>query len=441
MRWSHGGGRLTRGRVLRYGVGLAAGALAACAGPSEPAGQPAGAPSRQPVTLRLNYRTEPWIVDRAKAFAEANPPLTVDLVADSGYEKLLVLAAAGDLGDVYWASTGQGSYFELAGTGHALTLDEVIKRDKYDLKQFYPHALEQARLDGKQYGMPEGIHPGGCVLYYNATLFEQAGVATPTPEWGLEDLVGAARRLTAPGQWGLVFADPIYARLASWVRTWGAELLDPPTFGKTVALDRPKALQAWQWLYDLPHRHRVAPVRGVDKAAFTDGNVAMLYGEFHLNAAPTNAMRRQIGDRFRLDATLVPKGPDGRRGTHAHVNMWSTNVDTRHPDEAWLLQKWYADKDSAMARGEDTNSPGSRLDAWNDPHFTSRPMYLPFKKVVEDGPGPMAMPWNFQMVEIDALTQRTFEPFWTGQEGPQQVIATARGVYQQLLDRPRPGHR
>jgi hypothetical protein len=76
-------------------------------------------------------------------------------------------------------------------------------------------------------------------------------------------------------------------------------------------------------------------VRGVDKAAFTDGNVAMLSGEFHLNAAPTNAMRRQI----------------------------------------------------------------------------------------------------------DALTQRKFEPFWTGQEGPQQVIATARGLYQQLLDRPRPGHK
>ena len=418
-----------------------AGLLSAACGQTGREAPPASAAVRAPVTLRLNYRTEQWIVDRAKAFTDANPSITIDLVANSGYEKLIVLAAAGDLGDVYWASTGQGSYFELAGTGHAMELDATIKRDKYDLKQFYPHALEQARLDGKQYGMPEGIHPGGCALYFNQSLFEQAGVKPPSLDWTVDDFVAAARQLTRPNQWGTVFADPIYARLASWLRTWGAEWMDPPTFGKKAVFDSQKGVQAWQWLWDLPHRHRVAPVKGVDKASFTDGNVAMLFGEFHLNAAPTNAMRKSIADKFKLDATLVPKGPGGKRGTHAHVNMWSTHVRTTHPDEAWLLQKWYANKDSATARGEDTNSPGSRIDAWNDPYFTSRPMYQVFKKVVEDGPGPMAMPWNFQMVEIDTLTQKSFEPFWTGQQSPQQLVAAVKGEYQQLLDRPRPAKR
>ena len=36
-------------------------------------------------------------------------------------------------------------------------------------------------------------------------------------------------------------------------------------------------MQAWQWLWDLPHKHRVAPIRGQEKASFTDGNVAMLF--------------------------------------------------------------------------------------------------------------------------------------------------------------------
>jgi ABC-type glycerol-3-phosphate transport system substrate-binding protein len=342
------------------------------------------------------------------------------------------------LGDVYWASTGQGSYFELAGTGHAMQLDQVIKNDKFDLRQFYPHAMDQAKLDGKIYGLPEGIHPGGVALYFNVTLFEQAGIKPPSLDWTVDDFVAAARRLTGPGQWGAVLAQPIYARLASWLRTWGADFLDPPTFGKKVMIDTPRAIQAWQWLYDLHHRHRVAPIKGVDRASFTDGNVGMLYGEFHLNAAPTNSMRRSIGDKFKLDATLVPKGPGGKRGSHAHVNMWSVYTRTKNPDDAWRLMKWYANKDSAMARGEDTNSPGSRLDAWNDPYFTSRPMYTIFKKVVEEGPGPMAMPWNLQMVEIDQLSQRVLDPLWTGTQAPQQLIAAVKGEYQQLLDRPRP---
>ena len=432
--------RTRRALGAHAALALGAGGVLACGAAQER--QPADAPAKGPVTLRLNYRNEPWIVERAKAFTAANPSVTVDLAADSGYEKLLVLAAAGDLGDVYWASTGQGSYFELAGPGHAMELDATIKRDRYDLKQFFPQAIEQTKLDGKQYGMPEGIHPGGCALYFNASLFEQAGVKPPTADWTVDDFVSAARQLTRPGHWGVVFADPIYARLAAWLRTWGGEWLDPPTFGKKVAFDTPRALQAWQWLWDLPHRHRVAPIRGQDKASFTDGNVAMLFGEFHLNAAPTNSMRRAIGDKFKLDATLVPKGPassGGRRGSHAHVNMWSTYARTKHPDEAWQLQKWYANKDSAMARGEDTNSPGSRLDAWNDPYFTARPMYPVFKKLVEDGPGPMAMPWNLQMVAIDTTTQKLFDPFWKGEQGPQQLIAAVKGDYQQLLDRPRPG--
>jgi ABC-type glycerol-3-phosphate transport system substrate-binding protein len=428
---------ITRRGLAGTAVG-AGGALAgACGGSGASApGQPGGAspaPSRQPATLRLNYRTEPWIVDRARAFSDAHPWLTVELVANSGYEKLLVLAAAGDLGDVYWASTGQGSYFELAGQGHAQDLEPVARRDRFDLRQFYPHAIEQARLDGKLYALPEGIHPGGVMLYYNASLFEGAGVKAPTADSTFDDLAEAARKLSGPGRWGIDF-NRVYSFLTPTLRSFGAEWLDPPTFGKKAVFDSPRAMQAWQWLFDLAHKHRVAPVKGVDQVSFTDGSLAMLYGQISNNSA---TYPRQIGERFRVDATLIPKGPGGRRGSHAHVNMWSTHSRTKLPDESWLLQKWFASKESAMARGEDTNSPGSRPDAWNDPHFTSRPMFPVFKRVVEEGPGPMAMPWNFKMLAMEQLTDTALDPMWTGVQAPQQVIAAVKGEYQALLDRPR----
>ena len=277
------------------------------------------------MTLRLNYRTETWIVDRAEAFAAAHPWITVEPVANSGYEKLLVLAAAGDLGDVYWASTGQGSYFELAGQGHAADLEPVARRDKYDLRQFYPHAIEQARLDGKLYALPEGIHPGGVMLYYNASLFDQAGVKAPTLDSTFDDLAEAARKVTGPNRWGIDY-NRVYSFLTPTLRSFGAEWLDPPTFGKRAVFDSPRGMLAWQWLFDLTHKHRVAPVKGADQASFTDGNLAMLYGQISNNTA---TYPRQIGERFRVDATLIPKGPGGSRGSHAHVNMWSTHSRTK----------------------------------------------------------------------------------------------------------------
>ncbi|MBI3971588.1 MAG: extracellular solute-binding protein [Chloroflexi bacterium] len=425
---------VTRRRYVRGTAAAAAGLLAAC-GPFRTGGEPA--PRKDPVTLRVNYRTEQWIVDRAKAFTATNPHITLDLIANSGYEKLLILAAAGDLGDVYWASTGQGSYFELASQGFALDLEPLAKRDKFDLKQFYPHALNQGRLDGKLYGLPEGIHPGGVGLYYNVTLFEQAGLKPPTLDTSFDELTAAARQLTArPDQWGIVYGT-VYWQLTPTLRSFGAEWMDPPSFGKKAVMDSPKAMQAWQWYWNLTHKHRAAPIKGVDKApSFTDGNVALWYAQISNSSA---TLPRQIGGRFKVDATLIPKGPGGKRGSHAHVNEWSISARTTHVEEAWLVQKWYANKDSAMARGEDTNSPGSRPDAWNDPHFTSRPMHNVFKKVVDEGPGPMAIPDNFKMLEMEQLTNKVMEPLWTGQQAPQQLIAAIKGEYQQLLDRPRPG--
>jgi hypothetical protein len=157
-------------------------------------------PAREPVTLRLNYRTEKGIPERAREFEAAPPGTTVDLVADSGYEKLIALAAAGDLGDVIWASAGIGTYYELAAPGAFRQLDALATRDRFDLKQYFPAAVEAARLDGKLVGLPEVIPPSHIGLFSNATLFESAGLKPPTlPPWPRPWTTSWRRRGASPG--------------------------------------------------------------------------------------------------------------------------------------------------------------------------------------------------------------------------------------------------
>ena len=187
--------------------------VAACgpAGESGGAGAGAGTQSKGPVTLRVNYRTEKYFPVRAQQFTDANPNVKVDMVADIGYEKLVALLVAGDLGDIIWASTGVGTYFELAGQGHFLQLDSVVAKDKYDLKQHFPRAIDTAKtVDGKLFGLPSLIHVSHIGLWYNAQLFDKAGVAPPTSDWTYDQLAEAARKLTTgqtpegrPAQWGL----------------------------------------------------------------------------------------------------------------------------------------------------------------------------------------------------------------------------------------------
>src|SRR5918911_3741250 len=94
----------TRRTVVGSGaaLGLAglAGFLATACGVGQSGGSSgaaSGAKSKQPVTLRVNYRTEKYLPERFKKYTEQNPNVTVEGIPDSGYDKLIAMLAAGDL--------------------------------------------------------------------------------------------------------------------------------------------------------------------------------------------------------------------------------------------------------------------------------------------------------------------------------------------------------
>src|SRR5437867_2606797 len=129
---------ITRRKAVRTAAGATlafAGVMgaAACGGPSATSGNAGGGTkSKQPVTLKLNYRTEMYIPTRAKQFTEQYPWISVDLLTDTGYEKLVTQIAAGDPGDVIWMSTGIGTYFEMAALGNLMNVEPLVAADKYD---------------------------------------------------------------------------------------------------------------------------------------------------------------------------------------------------------------------------------------------------------------------------------------------------------------------
>jgi multiple sugar transport system substrate-binding protein len=426
--------RVTRRWVVGSASGVAAFAAVACG--AQPQGGSAGtaARSNQPVTLRVNHRTEKYIPVRGQKFTQQYPHITVEFLPDSGYEKLIAMLAAGDLGDVVWASTGVGSYFELASQGHFLQLDQMVAADKYDLKQIYPRAIEVAKMvDGKLFGMPNLIHPSHIGLFYNVNLFESAGVKPPTIDSKYDDLVDMARKAMAgrPNVWGIA-TETSYPALLCYIRSFGGEILEPAALGKKPAIDKGPAKQALQWLYDLRHRHKVHPLP-TDRAPFVEGNVAMrttgMWGATDATA---------IGDRFKMDAVLIPKGASGKRGSQGHVDMWGVYSKTKNRDAAWLLMKHFSSKDQGIDMMPETNIPGARPDSWNE--FGTRPMFKVFKDFMEkEGPGPLALPWNFRMLDFQNVTAKALEPLWAGQVSVDAGVAAAMGPMQQNLDLPRAG--
>ena len=259
------------------------------------------APARQPVTLRVNHRTEKYLPERGQKFTAQYPHITVDFLPDSGYEKLIALLAAGDLGDVVWLSTGIGTLLR-AGRSRATSCRSTRSSaaDRYDLKQHFPRAIEVARtVDGKLFGMPNLIHPSHIGLFYNVNLFESAGVRPPTSASTYDEVVETARRVMArqAGRRGASRPRPTYPPLLCFIRSFGGEMIDPPTLGKRPALDRGPAKQALQWLYDLRHRHQVHPL-AEHKPDFRNGNIAMRTRE-HRPSPPRRTRPSATGSGWR----------------------------------------------------------------------------------------------------------------------------------------------
>jgi len=124
--------------------------------------------------------------------------------------KLCTMIAGGTPPELFYLSQEYVATF--AAQGALLDLTELVAQDgrgACDLKQYYPSVLAQYRHGGRLYGLPWIAQP--VVLYCNARLFRQGGVALPDRSWGWQEFVQAAKALTRDtdrdgriDQWGFI---------------------------------------------------------------------------------------------------------------------------------------------------------------------------------------------------------------------------------------------
>jgi ABC-type glycerol-3-phosphate transport system substrate-binding protein len=390
-------------------------------------------PAQKPVTIRVTARRDAeqdmWAV-RVPAFRETYPGITVepDLHAGDIQEKIAALIAANRIGDVVHTFPSVAQPQRLFLGGSIRPLDAYALRDKLDLKQWYPQAIEAGKLDGKLISLPFKGKMAGVALFFNETLLDQAGLKPPDLNTSLSDLTELALRVTRPDEsrWGIAGTLPKDARThTATIRRWNAETLAK---GQTKAtLDTPAARAAWQWYYDAFHRRRFMDPTADATKLFQHGKAAFLLNmDFNQKTSIQPAAQAQ---GFKYGATLVVKGPTGRRGGIWIPDALQLSARTPNPEAAWLVLKWLTDKETGLAlslqKSPGTSpTPGARPDVYNDPRFLNNSQFPRILQELDRDANALpenyvgGIPANFKIPEFNDVLGAAVAKVWQNEAQP-----------------------
>jgi multiple sugar transport system substrate-binding protein len=190
--------------------------------------------------------TNPMAFSRIDAFKKAYPSINLTLVPQFDDQKLLTAFASKQLPDVLWMDRGKlGSW---AARGVLQPIDDLVAQAGIDTSKYYPAALEEAKFEGKLYGLPGFIDVRA--MYVNLDALKEIGQDSAQFDTGNWDQLTelAAKLVKKNGnsitQWGLD-----NKLQAGWLYLWGAA--NGGSFlsedGKTVSFNDPKIVEALEW--------------------------------------------------------------------------------------------------------------------------------------------------------------------------------------------------
>ncbi|MDQ0962352.1 arabinogalactan oligomer/maltooligosaccharide transport system substrate-binding protein [Streptomyces sp. B4I13] len=296
-------------------------------------------------------------------FEAANKDVKVKYVNvpfDQAQNKFDTAAGASGAPDVLRSEVGWTPAF--AKKGYFLPLDgtDALK----DQSKFKPNLLEQAKYEGKTYGVP--LVTDTLALVYNKALFAKAGITAAPKSW--DELKTAAATVKAKtgvdGYWGSTQA--YYAQ--SFLYGEGTDTVDADAKKITVnSAAAKKAYGTWLGLFDGKGLHKAdttADAYAHIQDAFVNGKVAaIIQGPWEI----TNFYKGSaFKDKADLGIATVPAGSTGKAGapTGGHNLSVYAGSDKAHQAAALKFVNFMTSAASQAAIAQKNSTLPTRDDAY-----------------------------------------------------------------------------
>jgi multiple sugar transport system substrate-binding protein len=330
------------------------------------------------VTLRadlLNYGWTRFAQQMAPAFQETFPYITIQWRSLSDWreypERLAVLRAAGDLGDIVESPSATLTAAWVAD-GLLADLAPAIEADGYDTSGLLPGSLAAYRYEERQFGLPYVAHGAEHVLLYDQDMLDEADLAYPDDRWSLEELLAVAEEVAAAG--AAPYGQIVSARLPAalpLLRAFGGDLLDPS--GQRCTAADPEAQGFLRWLHRQVCVVGAAPgpaaIERGPTAMWRAGRVAMLLTSLREAVALVDL---QPGRRIGIVPLPAMAGSDTAPGVAAGVGYGVPAVSAHAPETLQWIKFMLTREMGVRLFVEGFAEPGSRMAAWQDPRVLDR---------------------------------------------------------------------
>lgn len=404
------------------------------------------APSGGTTSLSLATRagiTGDWMRGMAQKWAAQNPnvKLTIDQVNynDMAKKQLLQLAA-GNMEDVTFSGVKWYPYSVFKGAFRAI--DDYVKSHDPGMDDFLPSTIGNATFEGKLYGLPDKMDNGNAAIaIFNLDILGEKGIALPTDDWTLQDFVDIAQKANAPDKkvFGTGYFPGTYYDFASLARTWGTDVFSSDS-SKLLLNTDPKCREAAQWVYDLRTKLKVAPTRQqTQDQAFPSGQLATTFDSI----SGIQATTKTVGDKFKWDIAIFPKGPTGLRGYHTFTENVSIYAKSQQPEKAYDLMTVITSKEAGVyAVTQASYSPNCRKSCWSDPDVIKADQA--YKKVFERvfawisaTPGAFPIPSNLRFSELEDKWENVGYSLFYGEVAFADGMKQVQQQLQAIMDEPR----
>lgn len=293
---------------------------------------------------------EPAMRAIADAFENENPDININVEVtpwDQYWIKLDAAARGDALPDVFWMHSSNISKYGI--NGKLLDLTDRIQDSDISLDNYPKGLVELYSPGGRNYAIPKDYDT--TALWYNKTLFDEAGIPYPDNTWTWETLLNNAKKLTNKEEKVYGFGAPLNSHEGYYnfiFQNNGYILSDNK---KKSGYDDQNTIEALNWYIDLSLKEGVSPKQGefaqsAHNAMFESGKLAMaIFGSWQLASFKNNEYVRE-----NCDVAELPKGRRRASIYNGLGNAIATN--TKYPEEAWKFVEFLGGKEANIIQAE-----------------------------------------------------------------------------------------